>query len=116
MEAAIKEKIENLLAALPPEEKLVIISHGIALYLSTLKKRLSLAQGKVRQFEEKYNISLAELETRGLPDDADYQMHEDYIMWHHWTDTVQKLKRQIEVLNEIADRGLYPGETFHVSD
>jgi len=43
-------------------------------------------------------------------------MHEDYIMWHHWTDIVQKLKRQIEVLNEIADRGLYPGETSHVSD
>jgi len=25
------------------------------------------------------------METEGLPDDADYELHEDYIMWRHWT-------------------------------
>jgi len=116
MEATIKEKIESLLASLPPEEKVAIISHGVALYLSSLKKRLSLAQAKVRQFEERYRISLSELDAQGLPDDADYQMHEDYIMWHHWADTVEKLQKQIAALSEIAAQGLYSPEMLHVGD
>jgi len=52
---------------------------------------------------------------RGLPDDTDYQMHEDYIMWHHWRDTAEKLKKKIEVLSEIAIQGLYCGEVPHAS-
>jgi len=116
MEATVRKRIENLLASLPPEEKVAIVSHGIALYLSTLKKRLSLAQAKVRQFEQRYRISLSELDAQGLPDDADYQMHEDYIIWHHWAHTAEKLKEQIATLSEIAAQGLYSGEMFHVGD
>ncbi|MCK4417096.1 MAG: hypothetical protein KAV99_02900 [Candidatus Latescibacteria bacterium] len=116
MEATFRESIENVFASLSPEEKIAIISHGIALHLSALKKRLFLAQAKVRQFEEKYRITLAKLDTQGLPDDANYQMHEDYLMWHHWTDTAEKLKGQIDLLQAIAAQGLHNGEALHVSD
>jgi len=32
------------------------------------------------------------LDDRGLPDDAGYEMHEDYIMWHHWAAVADKIK------------------------
>jgi len=97
MEPVERKDIERLFESLSPEDRIAIIKHGIALYLSSLKKRLFLAQGKIRQFEEKYDISLDKLDKNGLPDNADYQMHEDYIMWHHWADSIDKLKKQIAV-------------------
>ncbi len=41
---------------------------------------------EIRFFEEKYRMTLSELEEEGLPDNADYEMHEDYILWHHWSE------------------------------
>ena len=116
METTLRESIEHLFASLSPEEKIAIISHGTALCLSALRKRLFLAQAKVRQFEEKYRISLTQLDAQGLPDDADYARHEDYLMWHHWADTAEKLKEQIDLLHTIAAQGLYADEVLHVSD
>jgi hypothetical protein len=34
----------------------------------------------VRRFEEKYQTTLTQLDTDGLPEQADFEMHEDY-MW-----------------------------------
>jgi len=98
--------IENKFSSLSNEEKVSVISHGVALRLSDWKKRLFLAESKVRYFEEKYLTSLPELDTKGLPDDADHEMHEDYIMWHHWTDVVEKAKKQVRDLESIAAYGV----------
>lgn len=116
MDIALRENIENVFESLPQEAKVTIISHGIALYLSSLKKRLFLAQAKIRQFEEKYNMSLDNLDMKGLPDNADYQMHEDYLIWHHFADHIGKLKKQIDILQSLATQGLYTSEGVYVSD
>jgi hypothetical protein len=100
------DMIENKFSSLPEEEKVSVISHGVALRLSEWKKRLFLAENKVRLFEEKYSMSLAELDTKGLPDDADHEMHEDFIMWHHWTDAAKKAKKQVKDLEAIAAYGV----------
>ncbi|MBW1796057.1 MAG: hypothetical protein JRJ38_16815 [Deltaproteobacteria bacterium] len=107
MRPAANESIENRFSSLSTEEKVSVISHGVALRLSEWKKRLFLAESKVRHFEEKYLTSLAELDdTKGLPDDADHEMHEDYIMWHHWTEAVQKARKQVVDLEAIAAYGV----------
>ena len=106
MRSVENNTIENKFSSLPDEEKVSVISHGVALRLSEWRKRLFLAESKVRFFEEKYSISLAELNTKGLPDDADHEMHEDYIMWHHWTDAVKKAKKQVGDLEAIAAYGV----------
>jgi len=106
MAPVANESIENKFSSLSAEEKVSVISHGVALRLSEWKKRLFLAESKVRYFEEKYSTSLAELYSRKLPDDADHEMHEDYIMWHHWTDAVEKAKKQIIDLETIAAYGV----------
>ena len=106
MKSIGKDMIENKFSSLSDEEKVSIISHGVVLRLSEWKKRFFLAESKVRFFEEKYHISLAELDTKGLPDEADHEMHEDYIMWHHWTEVAEKAKKQIADLEAIAAYGV----------
>jgi len=113
MNAGVKTYIEETFLSLPREEREAIISHGTALRLSNLRKRLFLAESKVRHFEEKYRATLAQLDADGLPDDADYEMHEDYIMWHHWATVANKIKKDIASLEEIAQQGLYLGELFY---
>ena len=100
-------QVETVFSSLPREEREMIISHGTALRLSDLKKRHFLATSKVRYFEEKYHVTLSQLETEGLPDDADYEMHEDYIMWRHWTAVADEIARSIASLEEIAQQGLF---------
>jgi hypothetical protein len=106
MTPVTNDSIENKFSSLSAEEKVSVISHGVALRLSEWKKRLFLAESKIRHFEEKYLTSLAELDTKGLPDDADHEMHEDYIMWHHWSDGVEKAKKQVIDLETIAAYGV----------
>jgi len=110
MDTGIKTRVEKTFLSLPREERETIISHGTALRLSDLRKRLFLAESKVRHFEEKYQVALAQLDADGLPDDADYEMHEDYIMWHHWAEVADKIKKSVASLEEIAQQGLYIGE------
>ncbi len=98
--------IERVFSSLPPEERETIIRHGVALRISDLKKRLFLAQSKVRQFEEQYGTTLERLETEGLSDDASYEMHEDYIVWRHWAIVAQKAMQDINSLQDIARHGL----------
>jgi hypothetical protein len=113
MDTDVRTQIEKTFLSLPPEERDAIISHGVALRLSNLRKRLFLAESKVRHFEEKYKVTLAQLDADGLPDDADYEMHEDYIMWHHWAAVADKTKKDIASLEEIAQQGLYMGESSY---
>ncbi len=83
-----------------------VISHGVALRLSEWKKRLFLSENKVRFFEEKYKMSLIDLDKKGLPDDAAHEMHEDYIMWHHWAETLERASKQVTDLETIAAYGV----------
>jgi hypothetical protein len=108
-----RTKIEKIFESLQPEEREAIISHGVTLVLSNLKKRLLLAESKVGYFEGKYKVTLAHLDVDGIPDDADFEMHEDYIMWHHWDRVAQKVKKDIASLEEIAQQGLSMGKFSH---
>ena len=107
-----KVQLEQIFLLLPREEREAIISHGAAIRLSNLRKRLFLAESKVRHFEEEYKVTLAQLDTDGL-DDAGYEMHEDYIMWHHWAAVAGKLEEDIASLETIAQQGLYLDELSH---
>jgi len=105
--ANIGEKIESRFLSLTLEEKTSVISHGVAIRFSDMNSRLFLALSKIRFFEEKYRMKLLELEEKGLPDNADYEMHEDYIMWHHWSEAAEKAEKQIDSLLPIAKYGVF---------
>ena len=110
MQAEVKTPIERVFLSLPEAERETIIRHGVALRLSDLGKRLFLAESKLRQFEERYGAALTHLDQAGLPDNAGYEMHEDYIVWHHWATVAQKAGREIAALQSIAQQGLWQGE------
>jgi len=114
MPVEVNTQIENTFLALPPLEREAIISHGAAIRLSSLKQRLFLAQSKARSFEEKYQTTLDALNDGGLPDQADYEMHEDYLMWMHWAEVSAQCEKDIASLEKITSRGLFNVETGHV--
>lgn len=107
------QAIEGLFSSLPQDERATIISYGVAIRLSDLRKRLFLAESKVKHFEGKYQTTLAELDSEGLPDDADYEMHEDYILWHHWAEVIERTREALFSLEEIASSGFCLGEMVY---
>ncbi|MBE9581787.1 MAG: hypothetical protein IMF18_09230 [Proteobacteria bacterium] len=67
MKPVASKTIVDRFSLLSDEEKISVISHGVAVRLSDWKKRLFLAQSKILFFEEKYHTSLLELDEKGLP-------------------------------------------------
>jgi len=108
-----RSTVQKAFMALPARERDAVISHGVALRLSDLRKRLFLAESKLNLFEQKYQTTLAQVESRGLADDATFEAHEDYVMWRHWAEVVEKVKSDIGAMEKIAQQGLYPGESAH---
>ena len=99
--------LEQAFAALAREERETIIRHGVALRVTDLQQRLFLAKSKLRAFAEQYQTTLEQLDTAGLPDDASYEMHEEYIMWHHWAAVAQQVAQDMQALHTIAQQGLF---------
>jgi hypothetical protein len=106
MDTEMLTALERAFLALSREERETIIRHGVALRVADLKKRLFLAESKIRSIGERYQTTLEQLEADGLPDDASYEMHEDYIMWHHWAAVAQQVTQDLQALQEIAQQGL----------
>ena len=79
------EMVDEVFHSLPPEGRMEILNVGIPFYRLNLEKRLERAQDKVLAFEARYRTTLRQLEADGLPDDADYAMHEDYVEWRYWS-------------------------------
>jgi hypothetical protein len=107
MPAEVNTQIENTFLALPPLEREAIISHGAAIRVSSLKQRLFLAQSKARSFEEKYQTTLKALNDSGLPDQAGYEMHADYLIWMHWAEVVVQCQKDLAALGKITSCGVF---------
>ncbi len=115
MNVLTTQQVEELFSSLESDEKVNIISHGVALRLADLRKRFDMARERILQFEKKYGKTLDEIENQKLPDSAGYEMHEDYVMWHHWVNVLAETQNRIASLDEIAQQGLYLGESFHTA-
>jgi hypothetical protein len=68
----------------------------------SLEKRRAWAQSKVQAFQARYHTTLNQLETEGLPDDADCAMHEDYVEWHYWSRVLKQTQRTLDALVAIS--------------
>ena len=82
------------------------------------------ASGHVDEFTDplvdckecKRRFKADELVPETPPDDADWEMHEDYILWHHWVEVIGKTREALSSLEEIASSGLCLGEVIHAGD
>jgi len=102
MSIKILTPVSDVFATLPQEDQEEIFSLGAAFRVLDLQKRLAQAQENVRKFEAKYGTTLDMLESKGLPEDADYEMHEDYIEWHYWARVREKTQGTLDVLMSIS--------------
>lgn len=107
----INGSIEQAFRALRAEQREDIIRHGAALRAVELQKRLTLARAKLQEFQTRYQTTLSRLETDGLPEDAAFAMHEDYILWQHWADVEQNTPAELQNLQPLIERGLPIGDT-----
>jgi len=94
--------VSEIFAALPREDQKEIFNIGTVFRLLDLQKRLAQAQGNVQKFEAKYGTTLDMLESEGLPDDADYEMHEDYIGWHCRARVRKKTQDPLDMLSGVS--------------
>jgi hypothetical protein len=94
--------VSDVFATLPREDQEEIFNISTAFRLLDLQKRLAQAQENVKKFEAKYDTTLDVLESEGLPQDAGYEMHEDYIEWHYWERVREKTQNTLDVLTSVS--------------
>ena len=68
-----------LISELSPEEKGLVLGIGSMMRAWEVQNKIDLAQHKIEKLESKYGTSLIALQRSGLPIDADFRMHEDFI-------------------------------------
>jgi hypothetical protein len=95
--------VSDVFANLPREDQEEIFNIGTAFRLLDLQKRLAQARENVKSFEVKYGTTLDVLESEGLPEDASYEMHEDYIEWHYWARVRERTQTTLDVLASISE-------------
>lgn len=96
------EVLDRIFRSLPPEDQVEILSIGAAFRRLSLEKQLVLARSKVQEFEARYHTTLHQLESEGLPEDADYAMHEDYVEWHYWSRVLEQTGKTLDALAAIS--------------
>jgi hypothetical protein len=106
-------QIEAAFSSLPQREREAVITHGAMMRAASLQQRLFLAQSKVRSYEEKHQTTLTQLNQQGLPEQADYEMHEDYVAWSHWAEVAEQCQKDLTILEKITSQGLVTGESDH---
>jgi len=94
--------LDRIFRSLSPEDRVEILSIGTAFRRLSLEKQLARAQSKVEEFEARYHTTLDQLEAEGLPDDAEYAMHEDYIEWHYWSRVLEQTLKTLDALAAIS--------------
>ena len=90
---------------IPSEELASILHQGALLRLPFLEGKLNQAAARVRDFEEKHKITLPILRQQGLPADAGYELHEDFIEWEYWADAEDVM---VEIENALTDDSATP--------
>lgn len=93
--------VNSLTAELPAEEKGLILGIGSMMRAWEVRNKIDLAQHKIEQFESKYGTSLSYLQKHGLPIDADFRMHEDFVEWEYWVDILFESRKTLKTLNNI---------------
>lgn len=96
------ELLERAFHSLAPEDRAEIFSVRAAFHRLNLAKKTERAESKVRELEARYRTTLTQIEAVGIPDDADYRMHEDYIEWHHWSRVLEQTRKTLNTLSLLA--------------
>lgn len=88
---------ERVFHSLPSVDQFEVMTFGASFHRLNLEKKLERARIKIQAMESRYRITLDQLELQGLPDNADYAMHEDYVEWRYWQRTERETQKAIDL-------------------
>ena len=88
---------------IPAEELSNILKQGAMLRLPYLEGRLLQAKNYIQKFKKKYNITLNKIKKSGIPEDAGYIMHEDFIELEYWEDVFTKTEKIVCQLRDLIE-------------
>ena len=86
---------------LSSQELASIFKQGAILRLPYLNSRLLLAKENIRNYEQKYKNTFKHFKINGLPEDAGYEMHEDFIEWEYWEDVLSENEKTVKHVKEF---------------
>ena len=89
---------------LSEEELIPILKQGAMLRLPYLESRLVQAERHIQFFEEKYATTLDVLRDQRLPDNAGYEIHEDFIEWEYWNDSLDKMHASVKQVRAMLEK------------
>ncbi len=93
---------ERVFHSLPAVDQMEVMTFGASFHRLNLEKKLERAQAKIQAMEARYGVTLDRLELQGLPDEADYAMHEDYVEWRYWQRVERETQKAIDALSVFA--------------
>lgn len=99
----VSTAFEEKLTTLSPQVKKQMAVYGSYLLLTEVESRLALAKDKLAFFQKKYGVLLDDLNKQGLPDDAGWEMHEDYVEWTGWQASFDEATETLNALKNIVD-------------
>jgi hypothetical protein len=94
------------LTGLVPEAQQRLIELGAPLLLTDMEARSALAERKIRAFERKYKTTLVKLQREGLAEDANMDIHEDFVEWSGWERTREEAGQIVASLRQFQKKSL----------
>ena len=92
------------MADIPTAELACIVKQGAILRLPYLEGRLLQARGHVKRLSEKYQTPVETLKSQGLPEDAGYETHEDFIEWEYWDDVLRETETVVRSIKALLEQ------------
>jgi hypothetical protein len=86
---------------MPTAELAAIVKQGAILRLPYLEARLLQAREHIKRLGEKYQTTVDVLKCQGLPEDASYAMHEDFIDWEYWDDVLRETETAVKSIQSL---------------
>ncbi len=94
--------IESTGVKLPAQEWERIIQLGMDGHIKELESELARTIKNIQMLEVKYKMTFARLEEVGLPDNAGWKEHEDYVEWSSWEGYRTELNDKLDKLRALA--------------
>jgi len=98
------QELQQMTKLLPTNEIDIVIREGIVVRLPLFEARRALAKEKILAFQKKYRKSFKAFKNSGLPSKGDYSIHEDFVEWGHWENTLKDTGQIIKWFNQLLKK------------